>query len=115
MKLEVRGDAEPGHGIAGRWRRIQGVLSGSLERLARNGYRPALERALEWRYATLAAGHQRAPDRALRGRRPAGMKFNFFPEVESDYVSARLTMPQGTPVGDDRRRRARSSRRRRGA
>ncbi len=97
MKLEPRGDTEEGHGIAGRWRRVQGFLSGSLERLARNVYRPALERALEWRYATLAAGISVlliALSVVATGR----MKFNFFPEVESDYVSARLSMPQGTPV-----------------
>ena len=32
-----------------------GFFGGSLERFAASIYRPALERALEWRYATIAA------------------------------------------------------------
>ncbi len=80
-----------------RWKGLQTRLANSLTRLAEERYRPALTRALEWRYATLATGLVALMlTVALVG---AGhMKFSFFPPVESDYVSATLAMPQGTPV-----------------
>ena len=48
------------HGAGGavqqRWKRVQNALAGSLVRLAEKGYRPLLDRALVWRYATLSGG-----------------------------------------------------------
>ena len=79
-----------------RWKRLQRFSGGSLERFAAAIYRPALERALEWRYTTIAGailllfltvGH------LASGR----MHFSFFPPVEADFLAAWLTMPQGTP------------------
>ena len=79
-----------------RWKRIQRFFGSSLERFAAEIYRPALERALEWRYTTIAsailllfltAGH------LASGR----MHFSFFPPIEADFLAAWLTMPQGTP------------------
>jgi multidrug efflux pump subunit AcrB len=79
-----------------RWKRIQRFFGGSLERFAAAIYRPALERALEWRYTTIAGailllfltvGH------LASGR----MHFSFFPPVQADFLAAWLTMPQGTP------------------
>ena len=66
--------------------------------VVRELYRPALERVLEWRYASLAAGIAVllvSVAVVASGR----MKFSFFPPVDGDFVSARLTMPQGAPVG----------------
>jgi multidrug efflux pump subunit AcrB len=97
MKVGSR-EREPRTGsISTRWHRVQSALSTSLQRLARNVYRPYLERALEWRYATLAAGIavlMIAVSVVATGR----MHFSFFPPVGSDYVSARLALPQGTPI-----------------
>jgi len=99
MKLASKKEAgeEPRPGSLGaRWRRLQGRLSRSLDAAARRVYRPALERALVWRYATLAGGV--AVLAVTLSFVAAGhMKFSFFPPVEADYVKARLTMPQGTP------------------
>ncbi|MEE9608743.1 MAG: efflux RND transporter permease subunit [Myxococcota bacterium] len=83
--------------VSAGWARIRGTLGNSLERLAREGYRPRLERALQWRYATLAVGVavlMLTVAVIATGR----MRFSFFPAVEGDYVTARLTMPLGTPV-----------------
>jgi multidrug efflux pump subunit AcrB len=72
-------------------------VSTGLVTLVRERYRPALERALEWRYATLAGGIALLMITVAvvsSGR----MKFSFFPPVDGDFVTARLTMPQGVPV-----------------
>ncbi len=83
--------------IAARWESFQSATSGSLQRLATEGYRPALERALEHRYTTLACG---VAALLLAAALPAAgyLKFTFFPPIEGDYVTARLSMPLGTPV-----------------
>jgi multidrug efflux pump subunit AcrB len=56
-----------------------------------------LNLALSWRYATfgLALGTLIITIGLLVGGRA---KFEFFPNIEADQVSARLTMPLGTPV-----------------
>ncbi|MCP5058016.1 MAG: efflux RND transporter permease subunit [bacterium] len=100
MKLERGEEAEEklkGDSISARWRRLQARLAGSLERFANRRYRPALDFVLQWRYATLATGVAVLAFTVTyvgTGR----MKFSFFPPVESDYVSARLVMPLGTPA-----------------
>jgi multidrug efflux pump subunit AcrB len=89
-------EAEGRSAFARRWKRIRRFFGGSLERFAAGTYRRALERALEWRYTTIAVailllfltvGYLRS------GR----MHFSFFPPVEADFLAAWLTMPQGTP------------------
>jgi len=98
--MRVRARAEPkqdGASIAARWRRFQAGTADSLERLATRVYRPRLERALEWRYATLAAGV--AVLMIVVAIIATGtMRFSFFPPVPGDFVRARLVMPQGTPI-----------------
>ncbi len=87
----------PDAGLRGWWKRVQEALAGSLTRLAHGPYRRALGRALEWRYAALAAGLVLLMwTSAMIG---AGLiRFSFMPPVQSDYVSASLTMPLGTHV-----------------
>ena len=80
-----------------RWKRLQTALSSSLTRLGRHGYLPVLRRALEWRYAT-AAGAIALLMVALAAVGTGRLRWTFFPPVESDYVSAVVTMPPGTPV-----------------
>jgi multidrug efflux pump subunit AcrB len=83
-------------GLRAHWRRLQSGFATSLDRAAKDFYRPRLEWALEWRYAVLAAGIVLLLwTVAILGT--GRMKFSFFPQIESDYVSARLTMPLGTP------------------
>ena len=98
MKVETGDETEvTGTGLVARWKRVQRRAAGSLERVAERRYRPALERAIEFRYATLATGVVALMlTVALLG---AGhLKFSFFPAVSNDYISARLAMPLGTPV-----------------
>jgi multidrug efflux pump subunit AcrB len=83
--------------IGARWRRLQAATAASLQRFATDVYRPLLERALEWRYATLAGGVAVLMV-AVAIIASGTMKFSFFPPVPGDFVRARLTMPQGTPV-----------------
>jgi multidrug efflux pump subunit AcrB len=93
-------DAERKQGRPGtlnaRWKALQGVLSGSLVRLAREGYRPALELALAWRYTALAIAV--AALLVAISVMATHVPFSFFPEIESDYVSADVKMPLGTPI-----------------
>ena len=82
---------------AGLWRRLQGSFSSGLERFIENMYRPLLENAIKWRYLTLATGV--ATLILTVGLVGGGwIRFVYFPEIEADYITASLTMPQGTPV-----------------
>jgi multidrug efflux pump subunit AcrB len=97
MKIARGARASDGRGVARHWRRIQDVSAAWLERLATRGYRRALERVLEFRYAALAAGAVLLM--VTTALIAAGhLPFTFFPPVSNDYVSARLSMPLGTPV-----------------
>jgi len=80
-----------------RWKRIQAVMSRSLTQLAERGYQPALERVLEWRYATIAVGVVLLMW-IVTIVATGGIRVSFFPPVEGDYISASVTMPLGTPV-----------------
>jgi multidrug efflux pump subunit AcrB len=78
------------------WVGVQDRCSDGLVAFAQNVYRPALVRAQEWRYTTIAAAITLlllAFSVVATGR----MHFSFFPPIEADYLAARLTMPQGTP------------------
>ncbi len=60
-------------------------------------YSPVLRVALEWRYLTVAVAI--ATLLLTVGLVGGGyVAFVFFPDVEADYVSASLTMPQETPI-----------------
>lgn len=83
--------------IRERWKRIQAAMSSSLTRLAERGYRPVLERALEWRYATITVGVVLLMW-TITVVATGGIRVSFFPPVEGDYISASVTMPLGTPV-----------------
>ncbi|MEE3331099.1 MAG: efflux RND transporter permease subunit [Myxococcota bacterium] len=99
-KVEV--DAElPPDSLRARGRALQARLGGSLERLAAQVYRPRLDQALQWRYAVLAGGVAILAvsiASVVLGIGPHKLRFSFFPEIESDYLIADLTMPLGTPV-----------------
>ena len=83
--------------FSARWKRLQAATRTTLGRLATERYAPALARVLEWRYAALATAV--ALLLLTAGVLASGrIAFSFFPKVEADYVSAALTMPQGTPV-----------------
>ena len=79
------------------WTIFQDGVALRLEHFARDVYRPFLERALEWRYLTVAIGVGvliLTVSLFSSGR----MAFQFFPAVEGNRVVAKLTMPRGTPI-----------------
>ncbi|MFP6663630.1 MAG: efflux RND transporter permease subunit [Deltaproteobacteria bacterium] len=79
------------------WSKVQDRIANGLQRFLDNGYSPFLERALEWRYATLASGV--AVVLVALGMMVGGwVGFDFMPPVEADSVVAKLTLPEGTPA-----------------
>lgn len=79
------------------WRRFQDRFAEGLERFIQGPYRRGLERALAWRYLTAASAFALLVCTAAI---VAGghMRFSFFPPIQANYVTAALTMPQGTPA-----------------
>ena len=94
---EVRGrEPRPGS-IQERWKKTQSFMAASLTRVARRRYRPALDRALAWRYVSVTVALALLLITfSLVGT--GRIKWIFFPAVEGDYISATVTMPPGTPV-----------------
>jgi len=95
--LAHRNHKEADRGFGRQWNRIQGRLSDWLEGIARTRYLPLLQRALEWRYVTAAAGLGlliMALGLIASGR----VVFGFFPAVEGDRVYAQLELPEGVSV-----------------
>jgi len=79
------------------WSRLQGGFSERVSWFIDSVYRPSLEFGLRFRYATVAFAT--ATLLITVGALGAGwIKFFFFHSIESDYVSAALTMPPGTSV-----------------
>ena len=97
MKVERGEPAASDGAVFARWKRIQRFCADGFERLAERRYRPALNFVLEWRYATVAVGLAMLMI-TLTLLSAGHLRFSFFPPVENDYISARLTMPLGTPV-----------------
>jgi multidrug efflux pump subunit AcrB len=77
--------------------RIQEAVGRGLDWLAQSWYRPLIRRLLQWRYAVAAAFV--ALFMLTLGVVGAGwVPFVFFPVVEGDMISAKLTLPEGVPV-----------------
>ena len=84
-------------GKPGLWRRFQSLFSNGLKAFIRKFYEPFLETAVRWRYLTSAVGV--ATLILTIGMVLGGWtNFRFFPSIEADFMSASLTMPQGTPA-----------------
>ena len=84
-------------GLNGRWKRLQTVTSEALAGIAHRYYGPALLRVLHWRYAAVATAITLLLMTA--GLLASGrMSFSFFPKIEGDFITAALSMPQGTPA-----------------
>ena len=77
--------------------RILSWTSNGLQKLANSVYKPSLERLLEYRYTVIAMA---VGTLILAGGLVASGRivFQFFPSIDSDQVSATLTMPFGTPL-----------------
>jgi multidrug efflux pump subunit AcrB len=87
----------PGNPVSAAWRRFQDRVARGLSRVIYERYKPALARALEWRYLTASIGA--AILMVTLGMLGGGwMKFVFQPDVEGEVAVAYVEMPQGTPV-----------------
>ncbi len=85
------------HRIGALWQRLQRRVAAALAWLIRHSYQPVLERALEWRYLTVAA--MLALLAITFGVAAGGwIRFNFMPPIEADNTAAYLSLPQGTPA-----------------
>jgi multidrug efflux pump subunit AcrB len=83
--------------IGRRWDAFQERVARGLEAFIVGRYRRTLDLAVEWRYATVAAAVSLLV--LTVGVMASGhLKFSFFPEIQADYVSATVAMPQGTRV-----------------
>ena len=80
-----------------RWLALQDRISNSLTHVATHYYQPAVNRALEWRYMTIALGIVTLA-LTLSLFASGRMQFQFFPPVEGTHLYATLTMPEGTPI-----------------
>ncbi|MFQ5670176.1 MAG: efflux RND transporter permease subunit [Acidobacteriota bacterium] len=81
----------------GPWDRFQDRFASGLSWVVEQVYSRSLAWALEWRYLTLAIGSTVLL--VTLGLVAGGaIHFVFFPHVESDFVSAALTMAPGTPA-----------------
>ena len=95
--LSHRREDRERRGLAARLDRFQGFFGDGVKWVIGRVYRPLIERALEWRYVTVAV--QVAVLLIVTGLLASGrIKFEFFPEVEGDNAVVLLTMPQGTPA-----------------
>ena len=90
-------NAEASTLISKSWRRFQGRVAGGLQYVIEQLYTPALQRALEWRYLTVAIAVSLLLFTA--GLLGGGwLKFVFTTPVEADFITADLTMSPGTPA-----------------
>jgi len=88
--------------VARRWRRLREAVDAGLERFVEHRFGPFVERSLRWRYVALSLSvlvYCLVIGAVNRGWVP----FVFLPTVESNYLTASLTMPLGTPVDTTRR------------
>jgi multidrug efflux pump subunit AcrB len=77
--------------------RVRVATAQGLAWFGQRVYRPSLERALAWRFITVAIGLALvmvAVGAVASGRIP----FTFFPRLESDMVTASVRLPFGAPV-----------------
>jgi multidrug efflux pump subunit AcrB len=92
-------ERKPGQGtpLLNRWLALQDGISSGMQRVASEYYLPAVRKAVEWRYLTLAIaiGILLITTALLVSGR---VVFQFFPSVEGNRLYATLTTPEGTPI-----------------
>ncbi len=79
------------------WQRFQDRISDGLKWLVEHSYKPSVEFAMRWRYASLA-GAVALLLLTLSLAVGGWIKFTFFPKIEADSVAAYVSMPIGTPA-----------------
>lgn len=83
-------------GPAGRFLRLQRRIADSLLWFANNLYKPVLELALRFRYATVAFFFSLFA-LAMQMQSLGIVPFQFMPEIEADLIRVNIEMPEGTP------------------
>lgn len=83
-------------GPAGRFLKLQRRIADSLLWFANNLYKPALELALRFRYATVALFFCLF-GLATQMQSLGIVPFQFMPEIEADLIQVSIEMPEGTP------------------
>ena len=83
-------------GPAGGFLRLQRRIADSLLWFANNLYKPALELALRFRYATVALFFCLF-GLATQMQSLGIVPFQFMPEIEADLIQVSIEMPEGTP------------------
>ena len=81
----------------GLFTRIQQAIAGSLEWFIARVFSPFLNVALKLRYFMLTL-FVAALALSILSVTTGRYKFTFFPRIQSEYVRADLTMPEGTPI-----------------
>jgi multidrug efflux pump subunit AcrB len=85
------------NGITRAWAKVQGVFASGLRRMIQKVYRPMLDKALTFRYVTLASFV--AVFIVVVSLLPAGkLRFVFFPDIFEDNITVWLELEQGLPV-----------------
>lgn len=84
-------------GMTGRLIRIQRVIADSLVWFANTVYKPTLERALKYRYATIATFFSLFFLGFAAVNITKNVPFKFMPEIEGGLVMVTIDMPTGTP------------------
>ena len=81
----------------GPWRRFQSLFASGLRQFVLRVYCPVLETALRWRYLTASIGVSIMI--VTLGMVLSGQPtLEFLPSIEAEFMSASVTMPQGTPA-----------------
>jgi len=83
------------------WRERQDRFAQGVSSFTHGRYRHSVELAMRWRYVTAAVGVAMLMV-TVAVMASGRLKFNFFPDIQADYISAELTMPQGTPAAATR-------------
>ncbi|MFC1513738.1 efflux RND transporter permease subunit [candidate division KSB1 bacterium] len=94
---KVKGSNNHRNGLYRKWNDFQKSLIDKFQLIVNRYYKNTLDFTLRWRYLTLSIGIGillLSVSIVAGGR----LGFVFMPDIESDNVLARLTMPQGTPV-----------------
>jgi multidrug efflux pump subunit AcrB len=82
---------------AGWFMRLHTRISDGLDHIADRYYRPLVQFCVHWRYSVLAA-FIAVFILAIGMVASGAVKFLFFPEVEGDIITAKLTLPEGVPI-----------------
>ena len=94
---DMRHDPPTGKGPLGTMRRLRQRLATGLESFAENVYQPFVEKAIRWRYITLAVGVFVIMFTIALGQ-GGYIRFDVFPASDGDIVIAEVEFPAGTPT-----------------